>query len=557
MYRKSKNETQLNAFSSVTTILESAASKQYSDTGHWHNQFREQVLMRIDEEIFKVLYSDKMGAPNASIRTLIGMMILKEAYGWSDSQLFENCRFNLLTRSALGLYNVNDPIPVESTYYLLRKRMYDYHKQKGEDLLDKAFKSITAEQIKSFEVSGRSIRMDSKLIGSNIAYFTRYEIIHYSFCCFYKAVDKESKSKLRPADIEELEALFKEESGKTVYRSTKDEIKARLQTMGVLIYKVLNVFSDNESEQYQTLRRVFSEQYRILDNEQIEVRPKEEISSQSVQSPYDTDCTYRNKNEEPVKGYSVNITETCDKEQLSLITDVQVENASIADNQFVITAVENTKQVLGHKVDNCHADGAFNSPDNVEYFQNETANFYLTGIQGRPSRYELIPNEESLVVIDTQTNQSIPVTKAKNNKWRIATENGYRYFSQDEIKNCLLRQQINSYPEEIRNVRCNVEASIFQLCFYSRNNKTRFRSKIKNKMWAILRSLWINLVRIVKFCEKICQRTSSSVENSTQFSFFYQKVIFLSAFFKKFFIMRFSFLNRVFKSKILEIYSYS
>lgn len=556
MFRKTNKESQLNIFSSVSTLLESTASKQYGDTSCWHNQFREQVLMRIDEEIYKVLFNDKLGAPNASIRTMIGMMILKEAQGWSDSQLFENCRFNLLTRSALGLYNVNDPIPVESTYYLFRKRMYEYQKKNGEYLIEKSFKSITAEQIKEFEVSGRSIRMDSKLIGSNIAYFTRYEIIHYSLCRFYKEVPKKSKSKLESSDIEKLDALLEEESGKTVYRSTKEEIKARLQTIGILIYKVLNAFSDIESEQYKTLHRIFQEQYKKLDNDRIELRPKEEISSQSVQSPYDTDCTYRKKHDEPVKGYSVNITETCDKGQLNLITDVQVENASIADNQFVVPAVESTKQVLGHEVDNCHTDGAYNSKENAEYLQNDNTNFYLTGIQGRPSRYELTPTEEGLIVFDTQTNQSVPVIKVKNDKWRITTDNGYRYFSQDEIQSCILRHQINQYPDEIKNVRCNVEASIFQLCFHSRNNKTRYRSKIKNKMWAILRSLWINLVRIVKFSETICQRTSDSVKKSAQFSFSKPKVTSLMDFYQKIIHLSLTFLDRAIFIKILENYSF-
>ena len=117
MFKKSNKEPQLDAFASVPSMLDSLASKQYNDHGHWHNQFREQVVMRINESIYNVLFSNITGAPNSPIRTLVGMMILKESFGWSDSQLFEHCRFNLLTRSALGLFNINDPLPVESTYY--------------------------------------------------------------------------------------------------------------------------------------------------------------------------------------------------------------------------------------------------------------------------------------------------------------------------------------------------------------------------------------------------------------------------------------------------------
>src|SRR4030043_1514724 len=207
MFKKSGKETQLDAFSSVPNMLEGLSLKQYSNQGHWHNQFREQVVIRIDEPIFSVLFNNTTGAPNAPVRTLVGMMILKESFGWSDSQLFEHSRFNLLVRSSLGLLNINDPLPVESTYYLLRKRIYDHQKQSREDLMEKVFAEITRGQVKEFDVNGRSIRMDSKLIGSNIALFTRYEIIHQTVCIFYKSLDKVAKRKLLTADMEQLETF--------------------------------------------------------------------------------------------------------------------------------------------------------------------------------------------------------------------------------------------------------------------------------------------------------------------------------------------------------------
>ena len=45
--------------------------------------------------------------PNAPVRVLIAMMILKEAEGLSDQKTLENCRFNMLTRSAIGLFKVD------------------------------------------------------------------------------------------------------------------------------------------------------------------------------------------------------------------------------------------------------------------------------------------------------------------------------------------------------------------------------------------------------------------------------------------------------------------
>ncbi len=112
IFKKSVKEIQLDSFASVEGLLDNAATRQYRDHGHWHNQFREQVVMRIEESIFSVVYASKKGAPNSSIRTLIDMMILKESFGESDSQLFEHCRFNLLLRSAAkGWERVRDYLP--------------------------------------------------------------------------------------------------------------------------------------------------------------------------------------------------------------------------------------------------------------------------------------------------------------------------------------------------------------------------------------------------------------------------------------------------------------
>jgi len=91
MFKKSNKDRQLDVFSSITNQLQSTSYKQYSDQNHWHNQFREQISLRIDESIFSILFSNNMGAPNAPIRILVAMMILKESFGWSDSQLFEHC----------------------------------------------------------------------------------------------------------------------------------------------------------------------------------------------------------------------------------------------------------------------------------------------------------------------------------------------------------------------------------------------------------------------------------------------------------------------------------
>jgi len=84
-----------------------------------------------------------MGAPNAFVSLLVIMMIMKEAFRCNDLQLFERCRFDLLTRSALGLYNLCDETPTEFTYYFFRKRVNQYNREYKEYLFQKTFETIT------------------------------------------------------------------------------------------------------------------------------------------------------------------------------------------------------------------------------------------------------------------------------------------------------------------------------------------------------------------------------------------------------------------------------
>jgi hypothetical protein len=165
--------------------------------------------------------------------------------------------------------------------------------------------------------------MDSKLLGSNIAWYSRYELIHETLRHAYKEViyKEVARMTLDESEMQLLKSIVGESGDKVSYRSNKAEIESRLSEVGAVIYKILGQLRDHPSESMQTLQRVFSEQYRVEDS-RIITRAKEEISAKSVQSPYDTDCSYRRKGEQEVKGYSINVTETCDTaEEKEDVTD--------------------------------------------------------------------------------------------------------------------------------------------------------------------------------------------------------------------------------------------
>jgi hypothetical protein len=485
--------------------------------------------MRVDESVFSVLYSEGQGAPNASIRVLVGMMILKEGQGWSDEQLFENCAYNLLIRSALGLMTLEDAEPVPSTYYLFRRNLVEYAREHGEDLFKKCQAQITGDQILEFHVSGKQVRMDSKLIGSNIAWYSRYELIHETLRLFIKEREEFifRRNLLKKEEFSLIESIRDEKGNKVVYRSTKAEIDTGMVELGKLMYRFIELFKRYDYGSYKTLKTVFGQQYSVSADKIVLPLENKEISAKSIPSPHEPDCHYRNKDHNKVKGYSVNITETCDREQkgqgpiLNLITDTRLDVVSTPDNSFLEQAPEHTQEILSGKIEKVYADGAYHSEHNQEYYQRDehSIDLVLTAMQGASPRYEISldeQNEDNLIVTDNKTGIIVQAQQVKprkdktQKKWRIKTEKGnYRYFDINSRRAAALREKLKDIPMEETNTGNNVEASIFQLGYHYSNDKSRYRSLAKHKLWAYSRSLWINLVRIVNYCVKPSEQSQA------------------------------------------------
>jgi hypothetical protein len=552
-----KSTVQEDMFKSAAPMMDKRAQKRYEDRNAWHNRFREQITNKIDEELFRGLFSEENGAPNAPIRILVGMMILKEGRGISDENLFEDARFNMLTRSALGLLNMDDYPPVESTYYLLRQRIVEYEQGTGINLMERAFKGLTKEQAVTFEVSGKHVRMDSKLLGSNIAWYSRYGIVHETIGLFYRANEEAIGGKLKEKEIGQIKELLGESGSAVTYRSTKAEVEKKFEEIGALAYVLVKSFKGLEGQrEYGILKRVFEEQYKIeqseggkktvaapkdkgetiistwADNENRETvapqseennagavaeqnekeaagqtvvaKEKEEVSAQSVQNPHDPDCHYRTKSGSAVKGYSVNVTETCDKDKLNLIVDVQTEPASAADNDYVQEALAEAAAVVPEKIESAHTDGAYHSPENQTYCQEKDIDLITGGIQGKPSKYDLeLDGQNDLIVTNKETGAALPAVVAKPKdpdapkRWRVQDgDHAPIYFTEQDVGTCRLRKKMEALQKEVRNIRNNVEATIFQLGYHYRSGKSRYRGLAKHRLWAISRCFWINFRRI-------------------------------------------------------------
>ena len=501
MFKKTKSP-ELTLFESPSNLMRGRALKKYDDPEAWHNQFYELVTSNIDEDKFKPLFkSGNMGRGNASISQLVAIMIMKEGNRRSDEQMFEAVDFDLLVRKALGLVNLSDQAPSLDTYYLLRRRMVAYEEETGINLMGCCFKDVTKAQAMKFHVEGKSVRMDSKLIGSNIARYPRYRIILTTLQKWAKV----GLDSLNPSLRKKVEPYCKEDAQKTEYRSTSEEIQQRIKALGAVIYKVLKRIKASDG---LLLKRVFDEQYEVSHGK-VSLRDKKLVSADSVQNPNDPDAAYRTKGDQKVKGYSVNATETNDEEGgLSLITDVEVRPATAADKDFLQQGVEGSMEVTGNLPEHINADGAYQSDGNREFAADNLIDFVTSGLQGKPSRYDLTLADDNLTVVDKTTREVVPVTKA-GDKWRIASKGKakYRYFTQEQVEKAMLRKKLEAIPKTELDRRNNVEAAMFQISYHTRNGKTRYRGLAKHVMWACSRCMWMNFIRLMIFQTTTCQRT--------------------------------------------------
>ena len=412
----------------------------------------------------------------------------------------------MLVRNALGLINSDDEVPTESTYYLFRQKIVEHAWQNEKDLLEEAFEDITKGQCHEYQVSGKRIRMDSKLLGSNIRWYGRYGIVHETirkYCAANGITEVEGKE-------QELAEVLKEKAEAVTYRNTKEEVERLFEGLGTLMYRLIGAFGAEGNKEYELMKRVFEEQYEVADGpgggkkKKVQGREKAELSAKSVQNPHDADSEYRDKGGNKVKGYSVNVTETCDEGKLNLIVGVQTKGSGTADVEYLQEGIQKAQEAVVDKIEEAYTDGAFHSPGNQEYCKEKNIDWVLRGIQGKPSKYDVsFDGEGNMVVVNTDSGQQLETKRAKSRnpeapeRW-VIKDGGKSpvYFERKDVENCELRKRLEEIPKERLNIRNNVEATIFQVGYHYRGDKSQYRGLLKHSMWSVSRCLWVNFRRI-------------------------------------------------------------
>jgi hypothetical protein len=511
MFKKSNQSSEQDLFKSVSQQMNGKKLRDLSDEQAWYNVFYREVTSQIDEEIFKPIYADKMGRPNSSIRILTSMIILKEGQNWTDEQLYENCRYNLIIMRALGLTNIDEEVPAPSTFYDFKSKLVNYYERHQINLFEALFSGVTSRQIEKYKINGTSIRMDSKLIQSNICTFTLLHKILQAFQTFYASLSPAQRVK-KKRDREFIKELMSKPVHNHIYTMNSDDKSQCLRQLGFLIRKVLNIYQEKDSKYYTILKRMYEQYYEDQGISENPPQPKtdKQMEADSIQSIHDPDAAYRIKGrgetQQKVSGYSSNITETT-KGPLNIITDVQVEKATYSDNQYLEKAAKNSEKITGQKIGQIHTDGGYDSRENRQRFkENIGAEWHLAKIKGGQEHIFKKYKNGTLHVYDPQTKKWLLATRTQLGKYRIKIDRmsyNYRYFTDQQVESMLALQEV--LPTKInKGIRASAESTINQVFHTLNGAKSKYRGLMRHKIFVTSRCLWVNCQRIVGIVDINC-----------------------------------------------------
>jgi len=285
----------------------------------WAPAFHDDALPLINENDFAELYHRSHGAPNKSVRMLVGMLILKEMFDLTDEETLDALHFDLRWHVALGL-DASEAHCCQKTLHSFRLKLIE--SEKGPQL----FEDLTGKIIAALGLDTSKQRMDSTHICSNLATLSRLGICCETMRVFLRKLKKEAPDDFEKVPVSLRRRYLKEDGVATGYDDgNREQSRRRLPVAARDLYRLTELFRGDETigkwESYQLLVRALEEQCEVVARPQepkaddddageapIPVKPRDpkNLRSNAMPSPHDPDPTFGKKG----VGHELQLAET-------------------------------------------------------------------------------------------------------------------------------------------------------------------------------------------------------------------------------------------------------
>jgi hypothetical protein len=442
-------------------------------------------------------------------------LVLREKRRWTYAELFNNVQFNLLTRLALGLNDLESMPFCEATLFNFQNRLASHYLDTGQDLFEQVFDSLTAKQLKSLGIKTDIQRTDSFMAESNICEYSRIRLLVEVLIRFHRVLSESDKEQFG----DHFAPYIKESSNKYVYRLKKGDLPHELVKLAKLYQLVVKKFKSRYKDTiaYQILKRVYQEHFTVA-HKKVFVKPNEALTSSCLQSPDDMEATYRQKNGGH-RGRVINVTETGNPDnKVNLITDVAI-NPNNTDDGVALNKRLNRLKQKTPDLNEMHTDGAYGSLDNDKKYAELNITPIQTAIRGPQTdvRFDIeqIDDNTYIVTCPRQRQQSQP-TRTRHKACfdlndcagcahsgtcpaRIGKKHRTFYFNHDDYQRLKRINMIYNIPKERRKIRPNVEATVREFKCRTEKGKLKVRGTFKTRLFAFSTAMAINFGRIFRY----------------------------------------------------------
>ena len=331
--------------------------------GNLYMTLRDELGLFYDDDDFAELYSSE-GQPALRPGNLALICVMQYMANLSDRETVEAVASRIDWKYALGL-ELSEPGFDFSVLSLFRSRLLNGSKEKL--LLDKLLERC--QQLKLIKAKGKA-RTDSTHILAAIRNLNRLECVGETLRAALNALAVVAPNWLSNiVERDWFDRYSKPVEESRLPRGTEAR-DVMAETIGRDGMKILEVIYDEPNTPFwlreipsvENLRITWIHQYWI-NNGELHWRSHKDLPPAGLRSnsPYDTEARYGNKRHTSWLGYKIHLTETCDKDRVHLITNVQTTEAHLAD----VDQTESIHQSLAdkeflpseHLVDTGYVDG--------------------------------------------------------------------------------------------------------------------------------------------------------------------------------------------------------
>jgi hypothetical protein len=410
----------------------SATGRKHIENG-WQSLFREAVLEEMPVAEISKDMSDQAGRPSFELYAIVGLLVMRDSFGWTVPEAHEAILFRSDIQYALNLQP-----GVEITQRTIER--YLARMKEDETISEKIFTEVTDKLIRALEVKVKKQRLDSTHVLSDMSNIGRARMIGLALKRFFRKVEKEEISLLSRFSEELLHRYCKRPDSQVFGDlCTPEKRQVALQQAAEDLYAVLTELTDVQSvcnwTLFKQLQLIFSQQCELRE-EFVEVRKK--TGGKVIQNTSDAEATY-DGNKGP--GYQVQIGETFNEESdPNFVTVARVETAAESDQAAVPPIVTDLKK-RDLLPDEMLADANYGSDANVELAKENGVSLIAPVPGGKQYDAEEVGYDQFKLNEDNEVIACPAGHPPKSTRFNAKSENVWAQMDPDQCNQCVLLEK--------------------------------------------------------------------------------------------------------------------